>query len=107
MLFRSERWVPHLLKVGAQYRDDFLSLPIKRHVELLDDSLPPPPLLVIHGGKDTNVPIEEGRALFEAAAEPKRFLEIPKGNHLLSNSKDLKKALKAIKEWHDEAEQKL
>ncbi|KAK1942725.1 hypothetical protein P3T76_006224 [Phytophthora citrophthora] len=55
-----------------------------------------PPLLVIHGDADTDVPYENGEELFAAAAEPKTFLAIPKANHMLSNSKHLKKALRAI-----------
>ncbi|KAG4050067.1 hypothetical protein JG687_00004248 [Phytophthora cactorum] len=57
-----------------------------------------PPLLVIDGDADTDVPYANGEELFAAAAEPKTFLAIPKANHLLSNSKHLKKALRAIGE---------
>lgn len=57
-----------------------------------------PPLLVIHGDADQDVPFPKGEELFAAAAEPKTFLAIPKANHLLSNSKHLKKALRAIGE---------
>jgi hypothetical protein len=38
------------------------------------------PVLVIHSPEDEIVPYDQGRALFEAAAEPKRFLEI-RGDH--------------------------
>lgn len=91
-----DRWVPHLLKLDQSYRDDFLTLPIRQHLIQGNDI----PLLVIHGKQDTNVPLAEGFAVFEAASEPKRFVEIPKGNHLLTNSKDMKKAIRAIQEWH-------
>jgi hypothetical protein len=57
-----------------------------------------PPLLVIHGDADTDVPYPNGEELFAAAAEPKTFMAIPKANHMLSNSKHLKKALRAIGE---------
>lgn len=57
-----------------------------------------PPFLVIHGDADQNVPFHNGEELFGAASEPKTFLPIAKANHLLSNSKHLKKALKAILE---------
>lgn len=60
-------------------------------------SSPLPPLLVIHGDADQNVPIASGEALFAAAAAPKTFVAIPKANHLLSNSKHLKLALRAIR----------
>ncbi|GAB9477587.1 hypothetical protein Gpo141_00014688 [Globisporangium polare] len=59
---------------------------------------PLPPFLVIHGDADQNVPFHNGEELFSAASEPKTFLPIAKANHLLSNSKHLKKALKAIVE---------
>lgn len=39
------------------------------------------PLLVIHGERDTIVPIEQGRALFAAAPEPKTFLAINGAGH--------------------------
>lgn len=54
------------------------------------------PLLVVHGSDDHNVPLANGEALFAAAAEPKMLLVIPRANHLLTNSKHLKKALQAI-----------
>ncbi|KAE8898376.1 hypothetical protein PF005_g2611 [Phytophthora fragariae] len=54
------------------------------------------PLLVIHGDADQDVPFENGEELFAAAAEPKTFVAIPKANHMLSNSKHMKKALRAI-----------
>lgn len=55
-----------------------------------------PPLLVIHGDADTDVPYVNGEELFAAAAEPKTFLSIPKANHMLSNSKHFKCALRGI-----------
>ncbi|RLN72997.1 hypothetical protein BBJ28_00026983 [Nothophytophthora sp. Chile5] len=57
-----------------------------------------PPLLVVHGDADKNVPFHNGEELFAAAAEPKTFLAIPRANHLLSNSKHLKRAMRAIEE---------
>jgi fermentation-respiration switch protein FrsA (DUF1100 family) len=39
------------------------------------------PLLQSHGGRDSIVPIELGRRLFEAAGEPKRFLVYPGLDH--------------------------
>ena len=38
------------------------------------------PLLVVHGRGDTLVPFEHGRALYDAAPEPKRFVEL-RGGH--------------------------
>jgi fermentation-respiration switch protein FrsA (DUF1100 family) len=39
------------------------------------------PLLVVHGNQDDIVPIAEGRALFDAAKEPKTFWEVAGGRH--------------------------
>ncbi len=39
------------------------------------------PKLVIHGTYDQVVPFYHGQALFEAAHEPKQFLEVPSANH--------------------------
>lgn len=39
------------------------------------------PLLVIHGDADEIVPFEHGRALFEAANDPKEFWRLPGGTH--------------------------
>jgi fermentation-respiration switch protein FrsA (DUF1100 family) len=39
------------------------------------------PLLVLHGARDTIVPIEYGERLFGLAREPKRFAGFPQGEH--------------------------
>jgi fermentation-respiration switch protein FrsA (DUF1100 family) len=39
------------------------------------------PLLVLHGDSDNVVPFAQGRRLFEAAPEPKRFYAIPGASH--------------------------
>ena len=39
------------------------------------------PLLQSHGNADTIVPFELGKRLFDAAKQPKRFVEIPGGDH--------------------------
>uniref|UniRef100_A0AAV1VJP8 AB hydrolase-1 domain-containing protein n=1 Tax=Peronospora matthiolae TaxID=2874970 RepID=A0AAV1VJP8_9STRA len=74
----------------AEYTDGSLNIPqaVSRSAS--------PPLLVIHGDADQDVPFPNGAELFAAAAEPKTFVAIPHANHMLSNSKHLKKALRAI-----------
>ena len=39
------------------------------------------PLLVIHGGRDSTIPIHFGRRVFEAATAPKTFRELPDARH--------------------------
>ena len=44
-------------------------------------SIAPRPLLVVHGSDDEWVPASHGRALYERAGEPRRFVEVPGANH--------------------------
>ena len=39
------------------------------------------PLLILHGNKDTVVPFQQGRNLFNLASEPKQFFEIKGAGH--------------------------
>lgn len=39
------------------------------------------PLLVMHGDSDTTVPERMGQAIFEAAPEPKRYVQFPNSGH--------------------------
>jgi fermentation-respiration switch protein FrsA (DUF1100 family) len=39
------------------------------------------PVLVIHGERDSVIPIEYGRRLFERIASPKRFVNLPNATH--------------------------
>ena len=38
-------------------------------------------MLVIHGAEDGVVPMAQGRRLYEAAREPKRWLAVPNADH--------------------------
>lgn len=51
--------------------------------QLVDDipSLADVPLLIQHAQGDKLVPISYSRTIFEAAGDPKRFIEIPEGDH--------------------------
>ena len=39
------------------------------------------PILIMHGNRDRVIDIESGGKLFEAANEPKKFVEFPQGGH--------------------------
>lgn len=39
------------------------------------------PLLIVAGGRDRIVPASQSRALYDAAPQPKRYLEIPNADH--------------------------
>lgn len=60
------------------------------------------PLLVIHSGDDTLIPVHHGRKVFEAANEPKTFLEIT-GSHnsgFLTSGKTYTDGLRGFIEDH-------
>ena len=40
------------------------------------------PILMLHGDKDTTIPIAQGRELFEKANEPKRFITVQGAGHM-------------------------
>ncbi len=44
------------------------------------------PVLVVHGTADEVIPIAEGRAVYEAAQQPKRMITLTGGKHWLANS---------------------
>ncbi len=56
------------------------------------------PILFLHSPEDTVVPIEEGRRLFDAAREPKTFVEV-KGGHIDSSDRDTGVFYGAIREF--------
>ena len=62
-----------LLPVGLLMKDPFDSMPKIRGLNC--------PLLSIHGDRDRTVPLSLGRALFEAAPEPKEWLPVPGAAH--------------------------
>jgi len=50
--------------------------------ELVVDRIAPRPLLIVHGRRNALHPIDEARALYARAREPKELIEIPDGRHL-------------------------
>ncbi len=60
------------------------------------------PYMVIHAEDDDVVNIEHGEALFNAAAEPKRFERLTSGGHMLGPRAAADNALDAILAWYDE-----
>lgn len=39
------------------------------------------PILIIHGVRDTVIPFDMGKKVFDAATEPKTFLPVANGDH--------------------------
>ena len=72
--------------VSDMARVAFPFLPLNRLLKGRYDSVPrirqiQTPLLIIHGALDEMVPVVQGRALFEAANEPKTFRLLPGAGH--------------------------
>ncbi len=44
------------------------------------------PVIVVHGDKDELISVEQGRAVYEAAPQPKRLVIVPGGGHWLPGS---------------------
>jgi uncharacterized protein len=56
------------------------------------------PVLVVHGSEDQTVPLPMGRALFEQAREPKRFVLVQGGGHHNTNAVGLEQYRVAVQE---------
>lgn len=67
------RSVPPFLPLGRLFRTRYDNLAKVGGLRV--------PLLILHGDRDTTVPFAQGRRLFEAAPEPKRFFAIPGADH--------------------------
>ena len=59
------------------------------------------PVLFLHSPEDDIIPIGEGRRLYAAAREPKRFVEV-RGGHVYANERDAAVFFGAIRRFLDE-----
>ena len=106
------KWEEHQIELAVSYRDDFLKLDIAGSVAFVPEPGPadgagekdglPIPLLFVHGTDDKDVPLAAGKALFEKSANPTCWVEISKGNHLMTNSKQMKKTIAEV--WNFQRE---
>jgi uncharacterized protein len=58
------------------------------------------PILIVHGDRDHIIPISSARRLFELANEPKTFMSVPGGGHLVLG---LPHVFLHVREWIDAA----
>jgi len=56
------------------------------------------PLLVVHGNQDYIIPISLARRLFDLANEPKTFMAVPGGGHLVLDAPDV---FSRVRDWID------
>jgi uncharacterized protein len=59
------------------------------------------PVLVVHGSNDTLIPPELGRALYERASSPKKFVLVDGGTHYSTNSEGQLQYRQALNELFD------
>lgn len=63
----------------------------------------PRPILFVHGGADDVAKPELAKALFEMAAEPRKFVSLPGLDHIaLDNGEGLRKQVTLALQWFDE-----
>ena len=62
------------------------------------------PVLMAHGDRDEVIPIVSGRRLFELAPEPKEFIEVPGGGHLVLNFESVYAKVTAFIDAHAAAD---
>jgi len=46
------------------------------------------PVLIVHGERDGTIAFHQGRAVYEAARSPKKFIDVPQGGHWLPLADD-------------------
>ena len=56
------------------------------------------PVLMVHGEDDDVIPLNSAKRIFELANEPKTFVSVPGGNHLVL---DLANVFPRVREWID------
>ncbi|GAB4250552.1 MAG: hypothetical protein Kow00109_26470 [Acidobacteriota bacterium] len=82
---------PAVYPLSREFLEDLRHLSLERPLRSGDF-----PFLVIHGTADTIVPIAEGERLFAVASEPKAFVAVPGGDHLLAERREWAASLAAI-----------
>jgi alpha-beta hydrolase superfamily lysophospholipase len=57
------------------------------------------PFLLVHGARDSIVPVVQCRELHAAAAGPKRIVILPEADHRFSRPEDLERMLQEVSDW--------
>jgi fermentation-respiration switch protein FrsA (DUF1100 family) len=60
---------------------------------------PHPPVLILHGTKDSLIPISDAEKLFESIVEPKTFVKLPNAGHNDTFRLTKEEYLSALKEF--------
>jgi fermentation-respiration switch protein FrsA (DUF1100 family) len=59
------------------------------------------PLLVVHAVDDEVVQVDQGERIFAAAAQPKGFRALLRGDHLLTDRRASEEVLRVVRAWFD------
>ena len=60
------------------------------------------PLLILHGGVDEVVPVEDAHAIHANAGGPKALKVLPGGDHRFTRPEDLEEVVNAARDWFKE-----
>lgn len=80
--------------IGAQFLSDLERQQQERTVAHLDRAL-----LVLHAPEDTVVSMDNGRMIFDTAAQPKSFVSLDGADHLLSRKRSADYAASVLASW--------
>jgi alpha-beta hydrolase superfamily lysophospholipase len=83
--------------LSAELFDDLERHDVEAALDALDR-----PLLILQCDEDSLVPLDEGKALYAAAHEPKRFVVLDGGDHLLTDQQIARNAARRVADWLDE-----
>lgn len=100
LLYRLPR-IPFLLFVSSAYRIRFGVWPRQMSPVSAISKISPRALLIIHGGNDPRMPLEEASILFEAAREPKQLWIVRGADHLGGLQADPQAYVRKLVEFFD------
>lgn len=89
----------YVLPSGRRFREDFYE--DMGEYDLCKSVQKAPPILIIQGGSDEIVPLSHAQILFNHAKNPRKLEVIAGADHVFSNPKHLKKAIRFALEWFD------
>jgi fermentation-respiration switch protein FrsA (DUF1100 family) len=97
---RLERW-----RIEGWITLEGIRLPYSFYQDILKQDVPGAaarircPFLLVHGARDSIVPVVQCRELHSAAAGPKRMVVLPRADHRFSRPEDLERMLQEVSDW--------
>lgn len=89
----NKSWL-HNKKLKKAFYDEYFTLDLKSAIKKYKK-----PLLVMHGSKDVDVPLQKGKALYVSANKPKKMVIIEGADHKLTKKKWLNEFIKEVSKF--------